>query len=201
MQVSIREDLGGVGMWRHREDLIKRADHILGQLDRGLGYLARHKQDFRRPNIYRAEGQYEELKRVLLEVHGGVMNTLTRTPPKLILFDLLTPPDAYRIPLDLRVRSAAPVSIISHPENLASLPLTSRFVCTLAPGIVIPFPHTIHVAFMLQSQFARMHVHRPGLPDGQWTSRGSFWDTTLVVAVPELLVLCSGPISSLCVGL
>jgi hypothetical protein len=42
MLVSIREDFGGIGMGHHRDDLIKRLDHVLGQLDRGLDYLEQH---------------------------------------------------------------------------------------------------------------------------------------------------------------
>ena len=126
MQVSIREDFSGIGMWRHREDLIKRVDHILERLDRGLGYLARHKPDFRRFNIYLAEGQYEELKRVLLEVDRPAMNILTRTPLELIFFGLLILVDTHRISLDLHVRSASPVSIISHLSNLALPPPTNH---------------------------------------------------------------------------
>lgn len=32
MQATIREDFGGIGMWRHRKDLIKRLDHVLWRL-------------------------------------------------------------------------------------------------------------------------------------------------------------------------
>jgi hypothetical protein len=39
MSAAIREDFGGIEMGPHREDLIKQVDHVLAQLDRGLGYL------------------------------------------------------------------------------------------------------------------------------------------------------------------
>jgi hypothetical protein len=45
MQASIREDFGGIGMGHHREDLIKRLDHVLGQLDLGLEYFKQHSHD------------------------------------------------------------------------------------------------------------------------------------------------------------
>ena len=32
MRVSIREDLGGIEMWHHRQDLIERVDRVLEQL-------------------------------------------------------------------------------------------------------------------------------------------------------------------------
>src|SRR5258705_13860698 len=42
---SMDEDFGGVGMGPHRADLIQRLDHILTQLDQGLGYLRQHNPD------------------------------------------------------------------------------------------------------------------------------------------------------------
>ena len=90
MGVSIREDFGGVGMRCHREDLIERLDQILGQLDRGLEFLQQHKPSIIKIDIRIAKEQYTELKRVLLEVDGEAMSTLTRTPQRLILFNLLT---------------------------------------------------------------------------------------------------------------
>ena len=44
MVASIREDFGGVGMRRHREDLTERLDHVLARLDLGLGYFKRHRR-------------------------------------------------------------------------------------------------------------------------------------------------------------
>ena len=39
MEISIREDFGGIRMGRDREDLINRLDYIPRQLDMGLEYL------------------------------------------------------------------------------------------------------------------------------------------------------------------
>jgi len=119
MQVSIREDFSGIEMWRYRRDLVKRLDHILGQLDRGLDYLQQHKPSLDTHHISCAKTQYSELKGVLLEVDVGAMDGLSRKPPRLIFFCLLTPTDAYRTPLDLRVCSASTVPVIC----LENLPL------------------------------------------------------------------------------
>lgn len=47
MYTSIRQDFSGIGMQCHRRDLIKRLDHVLGQLDLGLEYLRQHKPSLR----------------------------------------------------------------------------------------------------------------------------------------------------------
>jgi len=39
MCTSIREDFSGIRMRQHREDLLQWLDHVLGQLDLGLGHL------------------------------------------------------------------------------------------------------------------------------------------------------------------
>jgi len=92
MRTSIREDLGGIWMERHREVLIKRLDHVLGQLDMGLGHLREPRPLLDEDHIRKARVQYEELREVLLEVDKGASEILTRTPFRLInLFNLLTP--------------------------------------------------------------------------------------------------------------
>ena len=91
MSASIRKDFSGIGMWCHRADLIKRLDHVLGELDRGSERL---RQDGPTHDEYMdgvAMGQYNQLRDVLLEVDGEEMNTLTRTPSdRSLLFPHLT---------------------------------------------------------------------------------------------------------------
>jgi len=84
MCTSIREDLGGIGVGLHRENLTKRLGHVLGQLDRGLGHLKQHNPALREDHIRTTELQYRELKEVLLEVDRGALEILTRTPFKFI---------------------------------------------------------------------------------------------------------------------
>jgi len=112
MQIAIREDFSGIGMGRHRGDLIERLDHVLGQLDRGLEHFKEHKPGLLERNIPCAKGQYGELKEVLLEVDREAMDVLARTPPSLILLGQLTPTEIHRIPLDLHVRSASPMPVV-----------------------------------------------------------------------------------------
>ena len=88
MRSSIREGFGGIGMWRRREVLIKRLDHVLGQLDKGPEHLKQQKPSFGEQHIRKMREQYEELKEELLEVDREAFSMsfglITR-------FDLLTP--------------------------------------------------------------------------------------------------------------
>ena len=68
MCILIREDFNGIGMGHHREDLRKRLDHVLGQLNQGWEYINRHRPDLRLSNTEIANNQYGELMRVLVEV-------------------------------------------------------------------------------------------------------------------------------------
>ena len=68
MCASVREDFGGIGMWRHREVLTERLDHILGELDKGLEHLKQHKPSLSEHSILLARERYRSLKDVLLEV-------------------------------------------------------------------------------------------------------------------------------------
>ena len=104
MEASIREDLCGIEMLRHREDLIQRLDHVLGRLN-----TWDHPQ----------HTQYNKLRTVLLEVDAEAMNALARKPPRLIFFGLLTPTDMYRIPLDVHVHPASTVSIVHSLRSTA----------------------------------------------------------------------------------
>ena len=87
MRISIREDFSGIEKRHHREDLIKRLDHVLGQLNRMLAY---NKLSGRRVEESTQQKQYDELKRELLEVDKEA-NTPTRTLSRLLFFDPLTP--------------------------------------------------------------------------------------------------------------
>jgi hypothetical protein len=77
MEIVIREKLCGIAMRRHREDLVERLDHVLGQLDRGLEYFKQHNPRIGEEQIARAREQYGELKGVLMEVDSEASS---RTP-------------------------------------------------------------------------------------------------------------------------
>jgi len=138
MQASIREDFGGAEMWGHREDLIKRLDHVLGELDRGLDYLQQHKPSLDSHHIPRAETQYSELKRALLEIGVEAMDALARELPKIIPFGLMILTDTRRTPLDFHVRSASPMSVIRLERTSLFRPATwfvHRFISCLRPPV------------------------------------------------------------------
>ena len=73
MCISIRSDFSGSGMRHHREDLIKRLDHVIGQLDRGLGYIRQHKSWMHEDIFQEAKVQYRILREALLEVGRAAM--------------------------------------------------------------------------------------------------------------------------------
>lgn len=62
MKTTIREEFSGAGLGHHRKDLIKRLDHVLGELGRGSG------RNLSLYGLRRAEADYRRLKEVLLEV-------------------------------------------------------------------------------------------------------------------------------------
>jgi hypothetical protein len=77
MQVSIMEDLSGIGMQHHRLDLINRLDHILGELGRGLVHLRHYKPLIGGYEMRRRKERYRALKEVLLQVERKAMKLLT----------------------------------------------------------------------------------------------------------------------------
>ena len=83
----ILEDLGGIGNWCHREDLIKHLDDVQRQLDRGLEHFKQLCPGTHEEAIQVRNMRYGYLKRWLLRVDRGAVKTLTRMPPRLILFN------------------------------------------------------------------------------------------------------------------
>ena len=91
MGTLIREEFGGIGMWHHRDNLIRRLDCVLKQLDRGLGHLKQQKPSLGEHHIQAARERYGELKELLLEVDKEALRILTRSPFRLFnMFNLLT---------------------------------------------------------------------------------------------------------------
>lgn len=78
VKTLIQEDFSGIGVWRHRQELIERLDHILGQLGRELGYFKQHNPWIDEIGIQYRKEQYGELKKALLEADRSAMETLTR---------------------------------------------------------------------------------------------------------------------------
>ena len=87
MEISVKEDFAGIEMWGHRVDLVKRLDHVLGQLDRGLGYLNQHDPQIDQYHVRTALTQYRRLKEVLLDADGEMMRVLARAPFEFVRFN------------------------------------------------------------------------------------------------------------------
>ena len=122
MKASIMEDFARVGMSPHRRDLIKELEGVRGclyEVDRQL---------------------YKKLKELLLQVDMEAEKTLTSTLPNHNFFCLLTPCNFSRFPLDIHVRSASPLSIVSHPK--------SPHHCTRTPSISSPFSPLFILRFL-----------------------------------------------------
>jgi len=105
MHTAIREDLGEIWMWRHRGDLLRHLDHVLGQLDLGLEHLRQHDPDIDEGDIQRRKDQYGTLRETLLEM-------LIREPLRLTTsFCLLILIGRHKVPLDIYVCNSSPVSV------------------------------------------------------------------------------------------
>ena len=83
---SIHENFGGIGMGFHRVDLVRRLDHILGELGRGSEYLKQHNPNPTGHDLEEMKHQYGILREVLLEVERRT-SSLTVTPPLHTNFD------------------------------------------------------------------------------------------------------------------
>jgi len=138
MQISIREDFSGIGMGCHREDLIKRLDHILEQLNRN-----------RATQLPRE--QYEELRRLLLEVDGDAVNTLSRASPR--LRNPFWSTNTHRHVQNLTQPSCALYPYRVHnftSGRLGDAPTTNDFACTFAPILAIA-SHYTHLVILVRT--------------------------------------------------
>jgi hypothetical protein len=76
MRAILEQDVYGIGMHLYREELIKRLDHILGELDRGLEYIGQHQPMGWEPDIEWRKEQYRSLREALLEVERTMVDDL-----------------------------------------------------------------------------------------------------------------------------
>ena len=91
MCASIQEDFGGVEMGKHRVDLIRRLDNVLGELDRGFEYFTQYSPECKKGYLQKGKRQYAGLKEVLLEVE-----TCTSSPTIAHFCILTLEPRAFR---------------------------------------------------------------------------------------------------------
>ena len=71
MQISIREVFGDFDA--NRSDLVRRLDHVLGELDQGLEYLKQRKPGMGTVEIQVAKRDYRKLGEVLQEAGVDVV--------------------------------------------------------------------------------------------------------------------------------
>ena len=117
MCVSIQRDFRGIGMGRHRADLIKQLDCVLGQLDQGLGYLRLRSPGIDGRSVEFSKDRYNEFKRLLLGLEEGTLRILTGAPFNLFdHLDFLTTADVHRVPLNICLRAPSPVSVVVCPR-------------------------------------------------------------------------------------
>ena len=113
MCTSISEDFSGIGMEGHRRELIKHLDHVLEQLDRGLGYLQQYSPDISGPDIQVTKERYEEFRKLLLELDREAVGVLAGMLPRFInLHDLLILLGVYRFPPDTSIHTPSPRCVV-----------------------------------------------------------------------------------------
>jgi hypothetical protein len=81
MQISVCKDFKGIGMGRHRAELIQRLDYVLGELDRRSGHLdqpRRQRVVARRFIPRNMKDRYGQFKRILQEVDQEANEILNR---------------------------------------------------------------------------------------------------------------------------
>ena len=123
MQISIREDFGGIGMEHHRAELLQRLDHVIEQLDHGLEHLKQHNPEFNEDYLQRTKHQYQYLRDILLEIN--IKSDQSYVSLNDHAFCMLTPAlDAHRIPQYTHVRTPSPVSLAPRPRYWTSPPPT-----------------------------------------------------------------------------
>jgi len=143
MRASIREDFAGIGMGHHREVLLERLDHVLGQLRWAISErLNQQNPSLAENHIPVARGQYGKLKQVLVEADREALEILTRTSFALInSFNSFTRPQNPTrrsfVPSLSRVRSCAFTRLAPRsPNSLLHLHSGSTPPPLRAPSIV-----------------------------------------------------------------
>jgi hypothetical protein len=151
MKISVRADFGGIGMWCDRGDLVRRLDHVLGQLDRGLGWLRRYKPSLYEFEVQRSKQQYGELRGVLLEVESGAANVLARQSPGFTRFceALISVNFGLQIP---DRPSLALYLFLAHDTISETVGTTPQS---------IPFAISLHTPLLFKQSYPRFNIFYP----------------------------------------
>ena len=116
MQVSIAEGLSGVGMRNHRENLIGRLDHILGELDRRPGRIKQHTSFVSEGTIPNRKEKYRALREVLLEVDRKVMENTAGVSRSVCFNKCANSCGRVENPAPSEPVPGPSTTVISHPE-------------------------------------------------------------------------------------
>lgn len=113
VEISIREDFGGIGTWSHREDLLKWLTCIIEEVIAKGDNLDHYSKRLKR---------CRKLKGVLLHVDKESTKTLARKPLTLARFKrILISMDTFRISFHLRVCSPSSVFVTTQAGSSYSL--------------------------------------------------------------------------------
>ena len=84
MQFAISRDLRGPKMQEDRKQLVEHLDYVLGQLERGAGYLKRSKPRIDEDDVQRAKAQYKKLRETLEGLDEGAEVEIPTCEPSLL---------------------------------------------------------------------------------------------------------------------
>jgi len=167
----LREEFSGVEASSHRAELVQRLDDVIGELDKGLAYLQRDRPDLEEDELQYTKGQYEKLRKILMEIPEAPEIPACMSSRLINLFDLLTLVDTHRISLNIRMCAPYAVSAVGCLQCSVLIPLPYTYhlsVRTPPPSfIAVRFPFTLLITpkLLLRLQV----VKRAGLFSCLWT--------------------------------
>jgi hypothetical protein len=86
----IRKDFSGMGVGYYRKKLLQHLDHVLGQLQLGLEHLQQHDPSLSENIVRLRQGQYRQLREVLLEVdRKAISPPVCKSSRFIVIFGLL----------------------------------------------------------------------------------------------------------------
>jgi len=158
MCASLREDLSGVGMGDYRMELIQLLDHILKQLDRGVGHLKQHNPELGKYDLWKMKRRYKQLRELLLEAEKRTSFSVTAFPH--------TDSGINTCGLPRRSCVLLPSHACSFPYGTACLsrssPPTSFLEASMSPCFAVDafpfFPHTLATLVMRVSSPPHRYV-------------------------------------------
>ena len=161
MRTSIRYHFGGIRVGYNREDLLRRLDYILGQLDLGLRYLRQHEPSLNEDEIREMKRQYGQLKEVLLEVDRKAIDRLIRESLGFVIAFRSTDTSGQALGATQRSCVRFPSHACSRASGSLHTSSLDRRLCTVSidlditnpPGVVHASPRRFHFGFPPERQY------------------------------------------------